>query len=86
VSFLAFCGANVLVDVEPRLLDIFGLRNLRMRAVTLGAIAGTYSHVVLDSLLHADMRPFAPFSAANPLLGLSFSTPCTGSACLRVSS
>jgi membrane-bound metal-dependent hydrolase YbcI (DUF457 family) len=109
VSFLAFCGANVLVDVEPlyfmlthqypihrffhtyvgaavaagivvglfmlvrrvapRLLDIFGLHNLSVRAVTLGAIAGTYSHVVLDSLMHADMQPFAPFSDANPLLG-----------------
>jgi membrane-bound metal-dependent hydrolase YbcI (DUF457 family) len=109
VSFLAFCGANVLVDVEPlyfmvtdqypihrflhtyagatvaaaivvamfalghgvalRLLDAFGLRKLTVRAVALGAIAGTYSHVVLDSLMHADMQPFEPFSDANPLLG-----------------
>jgi membrane-bound metal-dependent hydrolase YbcI (DUF457 family) len=112
VSFLAFCGANVLVDVEPlyfmlthrypihrffhtyvgaavaagvvvglfmllrrvapRLPDIFRLRNLSVRALTLGAIAGTYSHVVLDSLMHADMQPFAPFSDANPLLGAVF--------------
>jgi membrane-bound metal-dependent hydrolase YbcI (DUF457 family) len=112
VSFLAFCGANVLVDVEPlyfmlthqypihrffhtyvgatvatgvvvglfmlvrrvapRLLNIFGLHNLSVRAMTLGAIAGTYSHVVLDSLMHADMQPFAPFSDANPLLGAVF--------------
>ena len=40
--------------------------------MALGAIAGTYSHVVLDSLMHADMRPFAPFSDANPLLGAVF--------------
>ena len=112
VSFLAFCGANVLVDVEPlyfmlthqypihrffhtyvgatiaagivvglfvlvrrvapRLLDLFGLHNLSVRAVALGAVAGTYSHVVLDSLMHADMQPFAPFSDANPLLGAVF--------------
>ena len=112
VSFLAFCAANVLVDVEPlyfmlthqypihrflhtyvgatvaaaivvglfalvrkvtpRLLDEFRLRNLSLRAVALGAILGTYSHVVLDSLMHADMNPFAPFSAANPLLGAVF--------------
>lgn len=109
VSFLAFCGANVLVDVEPlyymitdqypihrffhtyvgatiaatvvvaafalthgiapRLLDALGLRKLGVRAVTLGALAGTYSHVALDSVMHADMKPFAPFSDANPLLG-----------------
>jgi membrane-bound metal-dependent hydrolase YbcI (DUF457 family) len=112
ISFLAFCGANVLVDVEPlyfmlthqwpihrffhtyvgatvaaaivvgmfalalgvapRLLGTFGLRNLSVRAVALGAILGTYSHVLLDSLMHADMNPFAPFSDRNPLLGAVF--------------
>jgi membrane-bound metal-dependent hydrolase YbcI (DUF457 family) len=112
VCFLAFCGANVLVDVEPlyfmvthqypihrffhtyvgatiaaavfvaafslahgvapRLLDALGLRKLSVRAVALGALAGTYSHVLLDSMMHADMKPFAPFSDANPLLGAVF--------------
>lgn len=109
VSFLVFCGANVLVDVEPLyymltqqqpihrffhtysgatvagliivamfalvrrfampLLQRLRLENLGVSAVALGAFAGTYSHVVLDSLMHTDMRPFAPFSDANPLLG-----------------
>lgn len=109
ISFLAFCGANVLVDVEPLyymlthqypihrffhsyvgatiaglifvllfalvqrfampLLRILRLEDLSVRAVALGAFAGTYSHVLLDSVMHADMRPFAPFSDANPLLG-----------------
>lgn len=109
ISFLAFCGANVLVDVEPlyymitggypihrffhtyvgatvaglicvllfALVRRFGMpllrllrrENLGVRAVALGAFAGTYSHVLLDSLMHADMRPFAPFSDATPLLG-----------------
>ncbi|HEY7642789.1 MAG TPA: hypothetical protein VH814_23850 [Steroidobacteraceae bacterium] len=108
ISFLAFCGANVLVDVEPLyfmltggyplhrffhtyvgatvagllfvalfalvrrfalpLLRILRLDDLRVRAVAIGAFAGTYSHVVLDSLMHADMRPLAPFSDDNALL------------------
>jgi membrane-bound metal-dependent hydrolase YbcI (DUF457 family) len=112
ISFLAFCGANVLVDVEPLyfmlthqhpihrffhtyvgatvagllvialfllirrfampLLRFFRLENLSVRAVAFGAFAGTYSHVLLDSLMHADMSPFAPFSDANPLLGAVF--------------
>jgi membrane-bound metal-dependent hydrolase YbcI (DUF457 family) len=29
---------------------------------------GTYSHVVLDSIMHADMHPFAPLFRANTLL------------------
>lgn len=36
----------------------------------LGAVVGTISHLGLDGLMHADMRPFAPFSDLNPLLGL----------------
>lgn len=34
-----------------------------------GALAGTLSHVALDSLMHHDIRPLAPFSEANGLLG-----------------
>lgn len=37
-------------------------------AAAFGAFAGVYSHVLLDSVMHGDMRPLAPFSDANPLL------------------
>lgn len=33
-----------------------------------GAFLGAYSHVFLDSLMHADMRPWWPFAAGNGLL------------------
>ena len=39
-------------------------------AAVVGAFAGTYSHVLLDSVMHADMEPLAPFSGSNALLGL----------------
>ncbi len=39
-------------------------------AVIFGAFFGTLSHVLLDSLMHHDMRPLFPFSDANPLVGL----------------
>jgi membrane-bound metal-dependent hydrolase YbcI (DUF457 family) len=110
VSFLAFCTANVLIDIEPlyymltqqtrlhrffhtyvgaaivalatvvlflacrwlarkwRLPNPFGWQDLRLLAVALGAVAGTFSHIVLDSVMHADITPFAPLSDANPLL------------------
>ncbi|MDH5667096.1 MAG: DUF4184 family protein [Nitrospira sp.] len=35
-----------------------------------GALWGTLSHIILDSFMHDDIRPFAPFSDANPLLHL----------------
>lgn len=40
---------------------------LSLSAVAMGAAAGTYSHIVLDSIMHTDITPFAPFSDANPL-------------------
>jgi membrane-bound metal-dependent hydrolase YbcI (DUF457 family) len=38
-------------------------------AVWTGAFGGTYSHLLLDGMMHLDMRPFAPFTDANPILG-----------------
>ncbi len=112
VSFWAFCGANVLIDIEPLvymlsdqyplhrffhtyvgasliwpagvalylgarwtaeaigLPNVFNWKSLTTAKVAIGAALGAYSHIVLDSLMHADMRPLAPFSDANPLLGL----------------
>jgi len=35
-----------------------------------GAVIGAYSHVAIDSIMHADLRPLAPFSGSNRLLHL----------------
>jgi membrane-bound metal-dependent hydrolase YbcI (DUF457 family) len=50
-----------------RLPDPFRWKALGLRQVILGAAAGGCSHIVLDSVMHADIRPFSPFSQANPL-------------------
>ena len=42
--------------------------NLPLAGVVSGAVLGSYSHVFLDSLVHADMMPFGPWHEANPLL------------------
>jgi hypothetical protein len=39
------------------------------RAAATGAFLGTFSHVLLDSMVHGDVQPWAPFSEANTLLG-----------------
>ncbi len=36
----------------------------------LSGFVGSFSHVALDSIMHADVTPFAPFSTASPLHGL----------------
>lgn len=110
ISFLAFCAANVLIDIEVlyfmltrqyplhrflhtyigaslivagtlalfaasrwlaarvSLPNPFEWQQLTPWPVVLGAATGAYSHIVLDSIMHADIAPFAPFSDVNPML------------------
>ncbi|MDH4216297.1 MAG: hypothetical protein OEV23_05310 [Gallionella sp.] len=112
ISFLSFCAANILIDIEPlyfmftqqyplhrsfhtyvgatlvvgltcaffvfaRKLAAFDplpywLQWLQLRPaqVAFGAATGSYSHIVLDSVMHGDITPLAPFSDANILLGI----------------
>ena len=49
-----------------RWLDDLG--EASVMAAVVGAVAGTWSHVFLDGLMHADLRPFAPWSDATPWL------------------
>ncbi|MCX7056239.1 MAG: metal-dependent hydrolase [Proteobacteria bacterium] len=82
----AVVGAGVLILGKPlaaRLNELWRRELIREGAAWLeesggldsgpaaaGAFIGTLSHVALDSLMHADIRPFAPFSQSNDLLGL----------------
>ena len=50
-----------------RLPNPFEWQGLRLGPVAVGAVLGAYSHILLDSVMHADIRPLAPFSPANPL-------------------
>lgn len=55
---------------KSRLPDWFEWQQLTLLPVIVGALLGSYSHVVLDGIMHADMRPFAPWSDGNPFLHL----------------
>jgi len=61
-----------------RPLGELGLRVLRRRpylpvtwrASFTSAFIGTYSHVLIDGIMHADITPLAPLTLRNPLHGL----------------
>ncbi|MEN6587216.1 MAG: DUF4184 family protein [Sulfuricella sp.] len=59
---LSFHRLDWLVEVEAE--------SFTPVAVIAGAFAGTISHVMLDSIMHFDITPQAPWSSANALLGL----------------
>lgn len=50
--------------------NLFGWRVLSLGSEIIGAVIGAWSHVVLDGIMHSDMRPFAPFSTSNPMYRL----------------
>jgi len=45
------------------------------RAACIAGVVGTYSHVLIDAVMHADVRPWWPWSQSNPLLGVVDLTP-----------
>jgi membrane-bound metal-dependent hydrolase YbcI (DUF457 family) len=53
-----------------RLPNWFRWQELSNVQVALGAAAGCYSHVLLDSFVHSDVAPFWPLTDANPALGV----------------
>jgi membrane-bound metal-dependent hydrolase YbcI (DUF457 family) len=80
--FHSFLGAT-LVILPAAMLALLATRIARraglargprpkasLAGAIIGAAAGAWSHVLLDAIMHDDMKPLAPWSAANPLLGL----------------
>jgi hypothetical protein len=53
-------------DVIPEALAA----EYRLPVAVVSGIFGGIFHSVLDGIMHPDMRPFRPFTDANPLLGL----------------
>ena len=44
--------------------------NIGWRIAFFSAFLGTYSHVVLDSIMHSDIQPYYPFAVGNHLLDI----------------
>lgn len=70
-TILAFAAALVLLPVVVSWTSKKQRSRLRLFAGLLTtALFATWSHVVLDGIMHADARPFWPFTESNPLLSL----------------
>ncbi len=78
-----YIGATVLAifsAITGKYLSQFGLwvlkiesslhNNITWKVVLISAFIGSFSHVLLDSIMHADVEPFYPLTLANPFLSL----------------
>jgi membrane-bound metal-dependent hydrolase YbcI (DUF457 family) len=79
-TYLGACLLAVFSAVTGKYLSQLGLFliglnkgwkvNIRWWVAVLSAFIGTFSHVLLDSIMHADVQPFFPITLDNDLLGL----------------
>jgi len=44
--------------------------SIKWKIVVISSFIGTYSHVVLDAIMHSDVEPYYPLSSDNGLLGV----------------
>ncbi|WP_133470003.1 metal-dependent hydrolase [Paraglaciecola marina] len=79
-----YIGATIiaiLAGISGKYLSEFGLKVLRISkyenpisiawwVVFLSAFIGSFSHVLLDSIMHLDVEPFFPFTLDNQFLSL----------------
>lgn len=75
--FHTYIGANFVLilavfigrPICQRILKLANMRsNISIRCAIITGVIATYSHVFLDSIMHSDIKPFAPISASNPML------------------
>jgi len=77
---------NFLLHKKPASRLYIGPK-IPLKSSIIGSFVGVYSHVLLDSIMHSDIRPLAPFSETNlvyqiiailPLHALCFSLGIIG--------
>jgi membrane-bound metal-dependent hydrolase YbcI (DUF457 family) len=68
-TFALFMFARRLAN-PMRIPNWLQWRDLKLMPVAIGTAAGSYSHIVLDSIMHGDIKPLAPLSDTNVLLGI----------------
>lgn len=69
IAIVAAVVGKPISEFVLRLLD-FSKTRVSWSASAAGAFLGTFSHLIFDAIMHADMMPWRPLTDANGLLGL----------------
>ena len=43
---------------------------ISMKSAIIGSVLGAYSHILLDSIMHSDVKPFSPFTDRNGMYSI----------------
>lgn len=68
--FAALSGKHLSEWLLKRYFSAAELIRIGWKTAFASAFIGTYSHVALDSIMHADVEPLIPFANDNALFGL----------------
>lgn len=68
-GFSALSG-KYLAELGLQLVGLSAYFPIKWHTAIISAAIGCYSHVLIDSLMHADLEPFSPFTQQNSLLDI----------------
>ena len=75
IAPVAMVSGKYLGELGLRILHLESFNPISWKVAGVSALIGTFSHVLIDTVMHADMRPLYPFSDTAPFHGsLSIST------------
>ena len=72
-TFIAIVSAltgKYLGEMGLRLIEMKSYNPINWRVAFVSAFIGTYSHVFIDSIMHVDIEPFAPFTTNSHFYGI----------------
>lgn len=69
IGLIATLSGKPISEFVLRLLR-YARPTMSWSAAATGALAGTFSHIFFDAIMHSDMMPWAPLSDSNRILGL----------------
>ena len=82
IAITSAISGKYLSELGLRIIGVneFGFNQIRKKSnkviiiswkvAFISALIGSYTHVLLDAIMHGDVQPFYPFNLSNELLGL----------------
>lgn len=68
IAIISTFTGKYLSEFFINLLDKRKIFNITWIVAIISSFLGSYSHVILDAIMHSDVEPFYPFVKINPLL------------------
>ena len=69
IALLSLFTGKYLGEFILHILKIGNQTSISWKVATISSFIGSYSHVLLDAIMHTDVEPFFPINKLNPFFG-----------------